>query len=119
MNYGSAIANGKNYRHSKLPSPRRIIIPARQINRPATTNSTQSTAPSRPLPGQDRLLLVMATGTGKTYVAFQIIWRLWKTGLKKRILFLADRNILVDQARTNDFKPFGAALTKITESSGG
>jgi len=64
--------------------------------------------------GQDRLLLVMATGTGKTYVAFQIIWRLWKTGLKKRILFLADRNILVDQARTNDFKPFGAALTKIT-----
>lgn len=64
--------------------------------------------------GQDRLLLVMATGTGKTYVAFQIIWRLWKTGHKKRILFLADRNILVDQARTNDFKPFGAALTKIT-----
>ncbi len=64
--------------------------------------------------GQNRLLLVMATGTGKTYVAFQIIWRLWKTGHKKRILFLADRNILVDQARTNDFKPFGAALTKIT-----
>jgi type I restriction enzyme R subunit len=64
--------------------------------------------------GQDRLLLVMATGTGKTYVAFQIIWRLWRTGHKKRILFLADRNILVDQARTNDFKPFGAALTKIT-----
>jgi len=64
--------------------------------------------------GQDRILLVMATGTGKTYVAFQIIWRLWKAKAKKRILFLADRNILVDQARTNDFKPFGAALTKIT-----
>jgi type I restriction enzyme R subunit len=64
--------------------------------------------------GQDRILLVMATGTGKTFVAFQIIWRLWKAKAKKRILFLADRNILVDQARTNDFKPFGAALTKIT-----
>ena len=47
--------------------------------------------------GQDRILLVMATGTGKTYTAFQIIWRLWKAGAKKRILFLADRNILVDQ----------------------
>jgi type I restriction enzyme R subunit len=64
--------------------------------------------------GQNRILLVMATGTGKTYTAFQIIWRLWKSGQKKRILFLADRNILVDQTRNNDFKPFGAAMTKIT-----
>ncbi len=64
--------------------------------------------------GQDRILLVMATGTGKTYTAFQIIWRLWKSGQKKRILFLADRNILVDQTKNNDFKPFGAAMTKIT-----
>src|SRR5438034_9503971 len=56
----------------------------------------------------------MATGTGKTYTAFQIIWRLWKAGVKKRVLFLADRNILVDQAKTNDFKPFGGAMTKIT-----
>ncbi len=63
--------------------------------------------------GQDRILLVMATGTGKTYTAFQIIWRLWKTGRKKRILFLADRNILIDQTRVNDFKPFGQAMTKI------
>lgn len=63
--------------------------------------------------GQNRLLLVMATGTGKTYTAFQIIWRLWKSRAKKRILFLADRNILVDQTMTNDFKPFGAAMTKI------
>jgi type I restriction enzyme R subunit len=63
--------------------------------------------------GQDRILLVMATGTGKTYTAFQIIWRLWKSGTKKRILFLADRNILVDQTLTNDFKPFGPAMTKI------
>lgn len=65
--------------------------------------------------GQDRILLVMATGTGKTYTAFQIIWRLWKGKQKKRILFLADRNILVDQTRNNDFKPFGAAMTKITK----
>jgi len=63
--------------------------------------------------GQDRILLVMATGTGKTYTAFQIIWRLWKSGTKKRILFLADRNILVDQTRTNDFRPFAKAMTKI------
>jgi type I restriction enzyme R subunit len=64
--------------------------------------------------GRDRLLLVMATGTGKTFTAFQIIWRLWKSGAKKRILFLVDRNILADQTKTNDFKPFGAAMTKIT-----
>lgn len=62
---------------------------------------------------QNRILLVMATGTGKTFTAFQIIWRLWKSGAKKRILFLADRNILVDQTRVNDFKPFGSAMTKI------
>lgn len=64
--------------------------------------------------GQDRILLVMATGTGKTYTAFQIIWRLWKSGARKRILFLVDRNILADQTKTNDFKPFGQAMTKIT-----
>jgi type I restriction enzyme R subunit len=63
--------------------------------------------------GDNRLLLVMATGTGKTFVAFQIIWRLWKAGVKKRILFLADRNILVDQTRVNDFKPFAGKMTKI------
>ncbi|MDD4519283.1 MAG: DEAD/DEAH box helicase family protein [Alphaproteobacteria bacterium] len=65
--------------------------------------------------GQDRILLVMATGTGKTYTAFQIIWRLWKSRKKKRILFLADRNILVDQTKNNDFKPFGNAMTKISK----
>jgi len=64
--------------------------------------------------GENRVLLVMATGTGKTYTAFQIIWRLWKSGAKKRILFLVDRNILADQTKTNDFKPFGKAMTKIT-----
>lgn len=63
--------------------------------------------------GQNRILLVMATGTGKTYTAFQIIWRLWKSRQKKRILYLADRNILIDQTMTNDFKPFGSVMTKI------
>lgn len=63
--------------------------------------------------GENRILLVMATGTGKTYTAFQIIWRLWKSKTKNRILFLADLNILVDQTKTNDFKPFGSAMTKI------
>lgn len=60
-----------------------------------------------------RVLLVMATGTGKTYTTFQIIWRLWKAGVVKRTLFLADRNILVDQTLVNDFKPFGPVMTKI------
>lgn len=62
---------------------------------------------------QKRLLLVMATGTGKTYTAFQIIHRLWKSKQMKKVLFLADRNILVDQTMTNDFKPFGNVMTKI------
>lgn len=64
--------------------------------------------------GQQRILLVMATGTGKTYTAFQIIWRLWKAKVKKRILFLADRNILVDQTMQQDFAPFGEVMHKIT-----
>ena len=64
--------------------------------------------------GQNRALLVMATGTGKTLTAFQIIWRLWKSGAKKRILFLADRNILVDQTMVNDFKDFGGAMAKLS-----
>lgn len=65
--------------------------------------------------GQRRLLLVMATGTGKTYTTFQIIWRLWKSGSARRILFLADRNILIDQTLVNDFKPFGPVMTKIAD----
>lgn len=63
--------------------------------------------------GQDRVLLVSATGTGKTLIAFQTIYRLWKSRLKKRVLFLADRNILVDQTMANDFKHFGDKMTKI------
>jgi type I restriction enzyme R subunit len=67
--------------------------------------------------GQKRILLVMATGTGKTYTAFQIIWRLWKGGHKKRILFLADRNVLIDQTMVNDFRPFGSAMAKLSTGS--
>lgn len=67
--------------------------------------------------GQDRILVVMATGTGKTFVAYQSIYRLWKAGIKKRILFLADRHILLDQARTNDFRHFGDKMTKITNQN--
>ena len=67
--------------------------------------------------GRDRVLLVMATGTGKTYTAFQIIWRLWKAGRKKRILFLADRNVLIDQTMVNDFRPFGAAMAKLSTNA--
>ena len=63
--------------------------------------------------GQKRVLLVMATGTGKTYTTFQIIWRLWKARRIKRVLFLVDRNILADQTLVNDFKPFGSVMTKI------
>ena len=65
------------------------------------------------LNGQPRILLTMATGTGKTFVAFQIVWRLWKAGRKKRILYLADRNVLIDQAKDRTFAPMGQALHKI------
>ena len=67
--------------------------------------------------GQDRILLVMATGTGKTYTAFQIIWRLWKAKRKKRILYLSDRNVLIDQTMVNDFRPFGNVMAKLSTSS--
>ncbi|WGQ16723.1 EcoAI/FtnUII family type I restriction enzme subunit R [Sphingobacterium faecium] len=63
--------------------------------------------------GQSRILLVMATGTGKTYTAFQIIHRLWKSGAKKRILFLADRTALIDQTRRGDFKHFKDKMTVV------
>ncbi|WP_421948753.1 EcoAI/FtnUII family type I restriction enzme subunit R [Phaeodactylibacter xiamenensis] len=66
--------------------------------------------------GQDRILLVMATGTGKTYTAFNIIWRLWKSGVKKRILFLADRNALLTQTKNGDFSPFGNDIMHIIKN---
>lgn len=65
---------------------------------------------------QNRILLVMATGTGKTYTAFNIIWRLWKAGTKKRILFLADRNALLTQTKNGDFSPFGNDIMHIIKN---
>lgn len=65
------------------------------------------------LAGQNRILLTMATGTGKTFVAFQIAWRLWKSKRKKRMLYLSDRNVLIDQAKDRTFSPMGQALHKI------
>ncbi len=69
--------------------------------------------------GQKKILLVMATGTGKTYTAFQIIWRLrhsWRPNNKKpRVLYLADRNVLIDQAKNNDFKPLSKVITKVSK----
>lgn len=67
--------------------------------------------------GRKRVLLVMATGTGKTYTAFQIIWRLWKAGRAKRVLYLADRNVLIDQTMVNDFRPFGGTMAKLSTRS--
>src|SRR6185312_6795716 len=61
--------------------------------------------------GENRVLLVMATGTGKTYIAFQIVYRLWKAKVKKRILYLADRNVLISQTKNNDFRYFGDKMT--------
>ena len=76
--------------------------------------------------GQQRALLVMATGTGKTYTAFQIIYRLWKSAWRsdkpsgqKRILFLADRNVLIDQTMVNDFRPFKGAMAKLSPNGKG
>lgn len=66
--------------------------------------------------GQNRILLVMATGTGKTYTAFNLIWRLWKGGIKKRILFLADRNALLTQTKNGDFSPFGNDIMHIIKN---
>jgi type I restriction enzyme R subunit len=67
--------------------------------------------------GQDRILLVMATGTGKTYTAFQIIWRYRLAYPKKRVLFLADRNVLIDQTMVNDFRPFSGKMAKLSTQS--
>lgn len=67
--------------------------------------------------GQKRVLIVMATGTGKTFTAFQIVWRFWKTRTFKKILYLADRNILVDQTMRKDFKPFAEAMEKVNNKN--
>ena len=119
----------------KFPSPQELlaryqaeqgVTPAEMqaINQPYYTSQTtyspryyQRNAINRTVEavakGQDRILLVMATGTGKTYTAFQIVYRLLKSGLKKKVLYLADRNILVDQSIQQDFAPLEKTIHKI------
>lgn len=119
----------------KFPSPAELLMrfqtekgitPAEMtaINQPYYTSQTtyspryyQRNAINRTVEavaqGKDRLLLVMATGTGKTYTAFQIVYRLLKAGLKKKVLYLADRNILVDQSIQQDFAPLEKTIHKI------
>ena len=105
------------------PSQEKVVLQpyydggSKKVPRYYQINAIQATVEAIAL-GQQRILLVMATGTGKTFTAFQIIWRLWKAGQKKRILFLADRNVLVNQTMVNDFRPFGPAMAKLSTSGG-
>lgn len=87
------------------------IFPPRYYQRNAVNRTVNAIAKE-----QNRVLLVMATGTGKTYTAFQIVWRLIYSGLKKKVLYLADRNILVDQSIQQDFKPLNKVTHKIDYS---
>ena len=84
------------------------IYPPRYYQRNAVNRTVNAVAQ-----GRDRLLLVMATGTGKTYTAFQIVYRLLKAGLVKKVLYLADRNVLVDQSIQQDFKPLSKTIHKV------
>ena len=84
------------------------IFPPRYYQRNAVNRTVNAVAK-----GQKRMLLVMATGTGKTYTAFQIVYRLLKTGLVKKVLYLADRNVLVDQSIEQDFKPLTNTIHKV------
>lgn len=84
------------------------IFPPRYYQRNAVNRTVNAVAQ-----GRNRLLLVMATGTGKTYTAFQIVYRLLKAGLVKKVLYLADRNVLVDQSIQQDFKPLGKTIHKV------
>lgn len=85
------------------------IFPPRYYQRNAVNRTVNSVAQ-----GKMRLLLVMATGTGKTYTAFQIVYRLLKAGLVKKVLYLADRNVLVDQSIQQDFKPLDKTIHKVS-----
>jgi len=84
------------------------IFPPRYYQRNAVNRTVNAVAQ-----GRNRLLLVMATGTGKTYTAFQIVYRLLKAGLVKKVLYLADRNVLVDQSIEQDFKPLSSTIHKV------
>lgn len=104
---GFSAEEEKVVRHPYYEDPTGVKEP-RYYQRIAVQRAVEAVAA-----GQQRILVAMATGCGKTYTAFQIIWRLWKAGTVKRVLFLADRNILVDQTMQNDFKPFQGVMTKV------
>lgn len=98
------------YTYPYYTSPSNNITP-RYYQRIIINKATQAV-----LRGQRKILIVCATGTGKTYMAFQLIWRFWKSGLKKRVLFLADRNNLVNQTMHGDFAPFEDNMVKFENS---
>lgn len=113
----------KYLKHSNIETPEAKDIVEKDYyadDRGMTPRYYQQNAVNRTLEaiakGQDKIILVMATGTGKTYTAFNIIWRLWKTGVKKRILFLADRNALLTQTKNGDFSPFGNDIMHIIKN---
>ena len=95
------------YTYPYYTSPSSNITP-RYYQRNAVNRTVDAIAK-----GQPRLLLVMATGTGKTYAAFQVVYRLLKSGMKRKVLYLADRNILVDQSIQQDFAPLEKTIHKI------
>ncbi|MCR4576015.1 MAG: DEAD/DEAH box helicase family protein, partial [Lentisphaeria bacterium] len=113
--------NGRNGGESLTPEQERILeqpyftsqntYPPRYYQRIAVNRTVDAIAH-----GQNRLLLVMATGTGKTYTAFQIVYRLLKSGMKSKILYLADRNVLVDQSIQQDFEPLEKVIHKLNVS---
>lgn len=113
----------KYLKHQKIETPEAKEIVAKDYHvddSGMTPRYYQQNAVNRTLEAiakeQQRIILVMATGTGKTYTAFNIIWRLWKTGVKKRILFLADRNALLTQTKNGDFSPFGNDIMHIIKN---
>lgn len=108
LNGGNGISDAEKKIVSQPYYSSQSTYPPRYYQRNAVNRTVESIAR-----GQQRLLLVMATGTGKTYTAFQIVYRLLRSDLKKRILYLADRNILVDQSILQDFAPLEKTIYKV------
>ena len=108
MNGGSGISDEEKKIVEQPYYSSQSTYPPRYYQRNAVNRTVEAIAK-----GQERLLLVMATGTGKTYTAFQIVYRLLKAGIKSRVLYLADRNILVDQSIAQDFAPLEKSTYKV------
>lgn len=108
-NEGDGLSDSEMKVISQLFCTGQDIFPPRYYQRNAVNRTVNAVAQ-----GKNRLLLVMATGTGKTYTAFQIVYRLLKSGLVKKVLYLADRNVLVDQSIQQDFKPLNKTIHKVS-----